>query len=222
MNSGNKVFQRARQPDQKAHRREQILETARAMLSSTMDSRKLSLNALAAEAGMAKSNMYRYFESREAVLMAVLGAEWRVWHESVLSALSGVEARMADEALAGLLASEAAARPLLCHLVSVLPSVLEHNVHVDTVMQFKLQGLQLQIEMAKAMHRVSPGLTLENHQELLFHSATLIIGAWPLSQPPKHLEAMFSQPPFDGMRHDFEADMARALSLMMAGMRRGV
>ena len=62
------AYQRARSPEQKAERTEQILSAAEAMLAEGQDSSALSLNVLAKRAGMAKSNIYRYFESREALL----------------------------------------------------------------------------------------------------------------------------------------------------------
>jgi len=68
-------FQRARQPEQREERRAHLLTTARAMLEGGVDLRALTLNALAREAGMAKSNVYRYFETREALLLELLWAE---------------------------------------------------------------------------------------------------------------------------------------------------
>jgi AraC-like DNA-binding protein len=58
-------FQRARQPDQKAKRRAHVLATAREILADgAVDLGQLTLNELARRVGMAKSNLYRYFETR--------------------------------------------------------------------------------------------------------------------------------------------------------------
>ena len=55
-------FDRARSAEQRSARREAILRTAAEMLTR-MRVAELSLNALAREVGLAKSNVLRYFES---------------------------------------------------------------------------------------------------------------------------------------------------------------
>ncbi|HEU0222902.1 MAG TPA: helix-turn-helix domain-containing protein, partial [Paracoccaceae bacterium] len=61
-------FQRARSPEQKAHRRRAILEAAAALLAEG-GIEATTLAAIAERAGLVKSNLYRYFESREEILM---------------------------------------------------------------------------------------------------------------------------------------------------------
>ena len=62
------TFQRARSDEQRAIRRQTILDTAAAMLED-MPVSELSLNELSRRVGLAKSNVLRYFDSREAVLL---------------------------------------------------------------------------------------------------------------------------------------------------------
>src|SRR6204780_305586 len=59
-------FQRARSEEQREIRRQAILDTAAAMLD-VMPVSEVSLNELSRRAGLAKSNVLRYFESREAI-----------------------------------------------------------------------------------------------------------------------------------------------------------
>ena len=64
-------FQRARSEDQRAQRRASILAAASGMLteSSVAD---VSLNELSRRVGLAKSNVLRYFHSREAILLELV------------------------------------------------------------------------------------------------------------------------------------------------------
>src|SRR5215471_18620054 len=64
-------FQRARKPDERAHREKAILAAAAALFDAE-GLEGVTLNAVARRAGIAKSNLYRYFESREAILLALL------------------------------------------------------------------------------------------------------------------------------------------------------
>ena len=71
-------FVRAHSPEQREVRRATILDTARAMLDE-MPVAEVTLNGLSRKSCMAKSNVLRYFESREAVLLELCVealAEW--------------------------------------------------------------------------------------------------------------------------------------------------
>src|SRR3954470_18006166 len=72
-------FQRARRPEQKEERRVHLLETAKAALRGGMEVSDLGLNELARQAQMTKSNVYRYFENREDLLLALLEEESELW-----------------------------------------------------------------------------------------------------------------------------------------------
>ena len=65
------TFQRARSEEQRAIRRRAILDTAAAMLDE-MPVAAVTLNELSRRVGLAKSNVLRYFDSREAVLLQLL------------------------------------------------------------------------------------------------------------------------------------------------------
>src|SRR5216684_7306072 len=65
------TFQRARSEEQREARRRAILDAAAAMLDE-MPVSAMSLNELSRRVGLAKSNVLRYFESREAVLLDLL------------------------------------------------------------------------------------------------------------------------------------------------------
>src|SRR5258708_34348392 len=72
------MFQRARSEEQREARRQAILAAAAAMLTE-MPVADVTLNELSRRSGLAKSNVLRYFESREAVLLELLDAAWQDW-----------------------------------------------------------------------------------------------------------------------------------------------
>src|SRR5690242_14302688 len=72
------TFQRARSEEQREIRRRAILDTAAAMLDE-MPAGALTLNELSRQVGLAKSNVLRYFESREAILLELLDRDWQQW-----------------------------------------------------------------------------------------------------------------------------------------------
>lgn len=72
------TFQRARTEEQREIRRRAILDTASAMLDE-MPVAAVTLNELSRRVGLAKPNVLRYFESREAVLLELLDRFLREW-----------------------------------------------------------------------------------------------------------------------------------------------
>src|ERR1043165_5526334 len=98
------TFQRARSEEQRAARSRAILDTAAAMLDE-MPVADVSLNELSRRVGLAKSNVLRYFESREAVLLELLDVFLESWLAELADELAaGIEAHAAPEGRAGQLA----------------------------------------------------------------------------------------------------------------------
>src|SRR6204780_4220354 len=76
------VFQRARNSEQSEARRQAILGAAAPIAAAKraeMPVAQVTLNELSRRAGLAKSNVLRYFESREAVLLELLDSAWQDW-----------------------------------------------------------------------------------------------------------------------------------------------
>src|SRR5690349_2431577 len=93
---------------------------------------EVSLNELSRRVGLAKSNVLRYFESREAVLLELLDIFLERWLAELAEELAaGIEADAAPEVRAGRLAEilsrSLASRVVLCDLFGAQGGVLEHN-----------------------------------------------------------------------------------------------
>lgn len=139
------TFQRARSEEQREIRRRTILDTAAAMLDE-MPVADVSLNELSRRVGLAKSNVLRYFESREAVLLELLDDFLRSWLTELAEELAaGIEPQAAPDVRAGQLAEilsrSLAERVVLCDLFGAQGGVLEHNVSVEVVTRHKRSSL---------------------------------------------------------------------------------
>lgn len=205
-------FVRARHPEQKEERRAQLLSTARKWLEDGVELRDLSLNDLARRAGMAKSNVYRYFESREALLLAVLWEEWTAWFDDVKATRQkGARGRPALDALVTRLSRSLSDRPLLCKLMASLPTVVEQNLTDETLRDFKLRSLLLLGDVAAYLHEVAPILDQENYVQLMNDGAAVIAGLYPLAHPAPAVARVLAADDMGAMRHDFEEDLTRML-----------
>jgi AcrR family transcriptional regulator len=205
-------FQRARQPEQKEERRAHLLATARAMLEGGVELRDLTLNALARQAGMAKSNVYRYFETREALLLELLWGEWAAWFQGLLASppRRGTGPK-ALEALVRRVAHDLAARPMLCALTAALPSVVEQNVSEETIAAFKEQSLAFFGEIARFLHGRVPDLTEARYAALVHDAVTVLTGLYPFAVPAPAVARVLERPELAFFRRDLEADLGRLL-----------
>jgi AcrR family transcriptional regulator len=87
---------------------------------------EVTLTEVASKVGLAKSNVLRYFETREEVYLHLLAAEWQDFKTVAAQRLRSGPSTPAGVARA--LADTAAERPLFCDLQSQAASVLERNV----------------------------------------------------------------------------------------------
>jgi AcrR family transcriptional regulator len=208
-----KTFTRARQPEQKEERRARLLATARAMLDEGAGLGDVSLSELARRAAMTKSNVYRYFESREAVLLALLVEEWVAWFLALKRGWRrpppGASGDAALEHLARHLARTLAARPRLCLLTSAVPQVLEQNLSEAAIREFKLLSLAHFEAVAAFMTARAPRLTGAAAVTLLYDAVAAITGLYPATHPSAAAARALDDPALCGLRRDFARELER-------------
>jgi AcrR family transcriptional regulator len=198
------TFQRARSEEQREIRRRAILDTAAAMLDE-MPVAEVSLNELSRRVGLAKSNVLRYFESREAVLLELLDDFLGSWLAELVEELAaGIEAHASPEVRAGqlaeILSQSLADRVVLCDLFGAQGGVLEHNVSVEVVKRHKRSSLTRLATMSELVRRYLPEL---GDGAQLFCLMSLV-SAGALSSyvpPPPSLLAAYADEPDLGVLH---------------------
>ena len=220
------VFQRARSEEQREARRQAILGAAAAMLAE-MPVAEVTLNELSRRVGLAKSNVLRYFESREAVLLELLDSAWQDWLTELDQNLAtrpdaaeraGPVAERADRAALAVAAS-LASRPMLCDLISAQAAVLERNVSPQVAAQYKRASIAGITALGALLLRCVPELG-EHNAFRLAGAAVMMTGAlWPHTQPsPAMLAAYAAEPDLAAMRLDFTATLGEVLQVMAAGL----
>ncbi|OLF09683.1 TetR family transcriptional regulator [Actinophytocola xinjiangensis] len=216
------TFQRARSEEQREIRRRAILDTAAAMLGE-MPVAEVSLNELSRRVGLAKSNVLRYFESREAVLLELLDVFLESWLAELDRELAaGIEATATPEARAGQLADilsrSLSDRTVLCDLFGAQGGVLEHNVSVEVVKRHKRSSLAKLATMTDLVRRHVPEL---GDGAQLFCLMSLV-SAGALSAyvpPPPSLLAAYAQEPALG---ELQLDLHDALRISLRSSLLGV
>lgn len=214
--NGMTAFQRARQPEQKTLRRETLIAAATALFDEEGPS-GTGLNAIAARAGFTKSNIYRYFESREEVLMTLLMQEQEAFVTALVARLDSLTPGFVGAAAAAI-SAEFLGHQRYCKLISMFSSVLEQNVSDDSIASYK-RALYTQIDpVAPALMRALPSLTLADAQWLFRVVATLIAGMWPAAYPSAAAQRVLDREEFRGFRPVPEQDLPRAILALLRGI----
>jgi len=194
-------FERARSPEAKQARESAILDAAR-RLATARGVRAVSLTDIAAEVGMHKSAMLRYFETREDIFLRLSAAEWSAWSSAFrdqLAASAGCASPRAGgrapcRLVATLLADSLAARPLFCDLLAHTPLNLERNVSFDAVRAFKTRAVAETASVSAALRAVLP--LDESQARNVVTTATSMAGAlWHMAAPGTELRRFYETDP---------------------------
>jgi AcrR family transcriptional regulator len=208
------AFLRARRPEHKQQRREAILAAARD-LARASGVRNVSLGAVADAAGLAKSNIQRYFGTREEIYLELLAEEWRQWAQAVSTRLPDTHGTA--EAIAAL-AETMVDRPLFCDLLSHASTTLEHNVSVPAARTFKHTLHDLLTAMGAEVARATE-LTEREGAELVATASALAGTLYRAANPSPVVAQVYAEDPDLAPSHPtLLPTLVRTLSALAAGL----
>ena len=209
-------FQRARKPAEREVRREAILAAAAAIFDAE-GAQGTSLNAIAAKAGFTKSNIYRYFESREEALLSLMIDSF----DDLTDELATTMPDLAEDDIAGLARLTAdgfARRPRLGRLMAILSTILEANLSEDRIVALKRQLPGMLDRVARAMHVVLPRASLEDCRWAAGMTGTLVAGMWPNLHPASTAAKVMARPEFAHFKPSIEHDLERAIRALLSSI----
>lgn len=194
-------WQRARKPDQKAERVEAIL-TAAAALFDEKELSDISMRDLAERAGLGKASLYHYFKTKEEVFISLYRAELDAWLQDVEHHLNRLRAPN-PERVAKALTKALQERDRFCRLTVVFSSVLEHNLSLEFLRDFKLLLLDPLGRFSGSLNRVAPEMSEDALRDFLFQHHSVIAGLWPLAHPSLEVAKVLQDERFESFRIDF-------------------
>jgi AcrR family transcriptional regulator len=217
------TFRRAHSPEQREVRRSAILTTTADMLKE-MPAANISLNELSRRTGMAKSNVLRYFESREAILLELCNSELDACVDQLTDTLAAVVDTGATPAirsaqLVDTLVTTLADRPVLCDLMSEQAGVLEHNISTAAVLGFKRVSIANVERLSALVVRYLPELGPGGADRFTALAAMLSASIWTHSHPPPAVIAAYeAEPSLAPYRLEFTAALRESLQIVLAGL----
>lgn len=211
---------RARQEEQKRERRRAILAIAGRLFEET-SFQAITMAQVADRAGLAKGTLYLYFQTKEALFLALLEDELVAWFAGLDAALEGLAARLTPREAAGVLGRSLDGHPGLIRLLGILHAVLEQNVAPERVSEFKRALLAQTVRTGGLLERRMPYLTVGQGARLLLRANALVVGLQQMAFPaPAAAEAMRQDPALALFEVDFARELEETLAALITGMER--
>lgn len=204
-------FQRARQPAQIEMRREAILKAALTLFQRD-GLENVSLNDIASEVELAKSNIYQYFDSREHIYLVVLQRLAAQFEERIYSGL-GMGKRTVSKVMDALIAAYLGS-PEYGELITVVNSVLERRLTPELVLNFRTAFLERRKRLAAAL-AVSLGSTPERMLPVTLHIFLHVPGLWTFCFPRKEPKVLLELPQNRHLLVDFKNEMTLFLRAIL-------
>ena len=211
------AWQRARRPTEIAARRKAILDAARGLLDEE-GIEAATLSEIARSAGLSKASCYRYFETREAILLEIAIEEVRGWADELVDRLAPLTGNRDIDGTARAFAAVTNNRERFCVLLSSLSMVLERNVGETAILQFKRRFNSIAFETATATKAVLPDLSSAQLELFMRFLAAAIAGTWPATNPAPIVAGVMEREEFRAVRSGFEDALFDYCRLMLIGL----
>ena len=209
------TWKRARNDDQIEQRRRAILE-ATSRLFSMRDYADITFSRIALEAGVAKSNIYRYFESKEAIFAQLLVEELEFWAERFVSAAAAVpEGDVELFCRATLRTAQTSSRFL--ELISIKASIIDRHISVETALHYRQQVRDRVKPAIVATMRIFPGMTPQQADELFTVQQALLAGFYPMQATNEALRGVCEERNLGHLVTDVTQTLERTLLHVING-----
>ncbi|MBP0030524.1 TetR family transcriptional regulator [Roseofilum reptotaenium CS-1145] len=209
------TFKRARQTEQKAERRAGILAKARE-LCAEHGILNWSLNELGRRAEVNKSNLYRYFGSREEILMTLMTEETGAFVTAFKEATAG--RTLTAREFAKIIAQQYATQSFLCDLLSLSSTLFEHNVDLEKIRDIKLGSLSQMDEIAQVIADCLSGVDEDVAGQIAFTSGVMTAGLWPMANPAAPMRKLAQFEGLERLHFDFESQMEQMMVAYITGI----
>ncbi len=213
---------RARQPQQKEERRQSILEAASGLLLQwPVD--EISLGQISKVCGFAKSNIYRYFESKEEVFLSLYLLDTERWIRGWTAALSTLPLHPPAQSISDLVYDTYAEVPRLGELIPWVYLRLAPALSPDFADQFLELDKRQNDRFADAIQVVRPDLDPATAENLFRQIRAFLAGSTPMlgweqrvrtgaEDRHKGPQDLGDAPAFTDRRIDWEAHSDHAVS----------
>lgn len=170
---------------------------------------------IAKEAGTTRSNIYRYFNTREEIFLAIYMNDIAEWAEEVIMSFTD---RLTIEDFASKWTELLCRQKRMLQLTPLLSLSLEKNSSEELYLKTKVTLYELTEKFSSIMRRVLPELSEEHiYRFILLHQA-LSAGAWPMSQYTGYQTRILKENGLDFFKLEFSSFYLESITAYLKGI----
>lgn len=207
-------MERARKAEDKRQRREDFLAAAESLFAETSFA-DVKMAEVARRAGMSKGSLFTYFPTKEHLFLDLLESRLWAWLASLRTALD-TGGRWSPGRVARSIADSLVEHRTLIRLLAILGTVLEHNVSLERVTEFKIR-LIVQLGETGSLLEKRVELPAGEGTRVLQHLYALTVGLWQLSDPSPIAAQALENPDLAPLHIDFHTELTRSLTALLRG-----
>lgn len=211
------VQRRARQVHQKEERRQEILIAA-LELFKTFTFQAITMADIAKKSQFGKGTIFIYFNTKEKLFLSLVEKEFLDFYEAMDEGLNKSKLPMGAESLSALVVEALESSPHLPKLLSILHTVLEHNVDRLDILRFKEFLANRATRTGRNLEHRLPFLGPGQGLELMLQIHVLVLGVWQVSDPAPVVKELLNAPGLHIFDIPFRPFFDRTLTALIRGL----
>lgn len=211
-------WQRATTDEKKSERKMAIYKAAYTLFKKK-GYEKVSFNGIATEAGFTKSNMYRYFTSKEDIFLSVFSELFENWVIDCNQRLQNMGVNEDIEHFSQEWVSSQIGHPEFLDLTPLLFVSLEKNSSFEQLLEFKKNAKGLLFSIAAEVSRIYPQLDDEKAFKFLTLGYAATANYWAANTQGDALKKIYQMQEFQMLKPDFEKDLSSSIEVIIKGLR---
>jgi len=210
------TWERARSEEQKEQRIAEIID-ATARLYETHSFEEITFVLIAKEAQFTRSNLYKYFNSKEEILLEFIKQDIVIYRKDLVATLKAGNIRSVKEFAEVWVALQEKYERLL-KLLSILHNALEKNVSIETLTEFKRGAKEELFFIAEALCGVFPKLSIEKSAHFLLLQMATATGLFQMADLSEMQRQILDNPEFAVLKMDFAATFQETVEYLLNGI----
>lgn len=212
-------FKRAITEEQKAKRKQAILDAARELFSHS-DFHVIKVSEIAKKAGIGKGSIFLYFKSKEELFIYLAMEEFEESYKKFKSFLDSIEDRrkISGSIIIEILEKTFLDNDILIRLLTISNIILEQNINYEEAMEYKSFFNDHIIEIGKILEENIIFFQEGDGVKFMMYCFALIIGLYQMSHPPTVIQQVLESFEYPVFNVDFKSYYIEMINLILNGM----